>query len=389
MQTIACSRQLARDRYLGALLFNLVAFVLPALYGTLSKLWVARLDSSAVATTDVYTYIGVIVEVINEGLPRAVWIIIGNKASRTLSSRLQLTYTLILFQSLMGFIMSIVIVSAADRFASVFVPLESRRISITYVRISAFSALSSALEVSVSNATRALDKPDVPVVISSVKFIINIILDFILISSFHIGAVRPTVNLQGTIRLACDMGSALAGLAYLIYIARSRLKEHGHFWVNVTYNAGTLGVLARPGAIFFLESAVRNTLYLWLVAGIVSMGSDYATAWGVFNTIRWGLIMVPVQALEATSLTFVGHKWGELRHRITRTCGNRRPKGDLLNIVKPALISAGIALLVEVPLCIFLAFFGCQRFALYLSGSQVVSEITAEMWRSIDWYLSF
>lgn len=40
------------------------------------------------------------------------------------------------------------------------------------------------------------------------------------------------------------------------------------------------------------------------------MGQNYATAWGVFNTIRWGLVMVPVQALEATSNAFVGHRWG-------------------------------------------------------------------------------
>lgn len=40
------------------------------------------------------------------------------------------------------------------------------------------------------------------------------------------------------------------------------------------------------------------------------MSADYATAWGVFSTIRWGLIMVPVQAAEATTLTFVGHAWG-------------------------------------------------------------------------------
>lgn len=49
---------------------------------------------------------------------------------------------------------------------------------------------------------------------------------------------------------------------------------------------------------------------LWQIHGVVSMGQSYATAWGVFNTIRWGLIMVPVQALEATSNAFVGHRWG-------------------------------------------------------------------------------
>jgi hypothetical protein len=53
--------------------------MLPALYGTLSKLWVANIESSQVVTTDVYIYIGVIVNVLNDGLPRTAWNVIGDK----------------------------------------------------------------------------------------------------------------------------------------------------------------------------------------------------------------------------------------------------------------------------------------------------------------------
>lgn len=42
----------SRDRYTGALSFNLAAFILPALYDTLSKLWVANIDSTMVVTTE-------------------------------------------------------------------------------------------------------------------------------------------------------------------------------------------------------------------------------------------------------------------------------------------------------------------------------------------------
>jgi hypothetical protein len=53
-------------------------------------------------------------------------------------------------------------------------------------------------------------------------------------------------------------------------------------FLNLNYYLGG----KRPDLITFLESAIRNAIYLWLVAGIVSMGQGYATAWGVFNTIR-------------------------------------------------------------------------------------------------------
>jgi Na+-driven multidrug efflux pump len=100
-----------------------------------------------------------VAEVINEGLPRAVWVTIADKDARSLKARLGLAYTLIVFQAILGLLMSIIFVGAARQFSSTFVPHDVREASITYIRISAFSALSSAVEVAVSNATRALEKP--------------------------------------------------------------------------------------------------------------------------------------------------------------------------------------------------------------------------------------
>lgn len=301
--------------FYGALTFNFVAFVLPALYSTLSKLWVANIDSSMVVTVDSYTYIGVVAEVINEGLPRAAWVIIGDKSSRTLASRISLSQTLILFQMLLGLLVSLIIMGAAREFAAGFVPAEVRRVSLTYIRISSFSVLSAAIEVAVSNATRALDQPNVPFLISITRFVINIVLDLLLISTFHVGNFKPTVNLQAGIRLGCDMAAAFTGLAYFGFLV-FRVHRKG-LLVNMPQpSLRALLILLRPGAMTFVESAVRNALYLWLIHNIVTMGAEYATAWGVFNTIRWGLVMVPVWTLEATSLAFVGHHWGAWRREL-------------------------------------------------------------------------
>lgn len=284
-----------------------------------------------VVTTDVYTYIGVVAEVLNEGLPRAAWVIIGDKASRTFASRVGLSYTLIIFQTVLGTIMSIVFVAYARSFAGAFVPIEVRATSLTYVRLSAFSALSSAIETSVSACTRALDRPDIPLIISSTKFLINIILDMLIISKFHVGSSKPTVNMQAVIQLSCNMSSAIIGLVYFVYCTFNHQQTMRQYSDSVRPSFQALRILIRPGSLTFLESAIRNALYLWLISGIISMGSDYATAWGVFNTIRWGLIMVPVQALEASTLTFVGHAWGGWRARVgTNTRRAKASRSDLL-----------------------------------------------------------
>ena len=47
----------SRERFTGAVLFNAATFLLPAIYGTLAKLWIAKIDPHMVVTTDVYTYV--------------------------------------------------------------------------------------------------------------------------------------------------------------------------------------------------------------------------------------------------------------------------------------------------------------------------------------------
>ncbi|KAF7448709.1 MatE multi-domain protein [Pyrenophora tritici-repentis] len=383
-----------RDTYIGALLFNISAFILPALYTTLSKLWVAHIDSSMVVTTDTFTYIGVVAEVLNEGLPRASYLVIGDKANREYRSRLQLTHTLILFQGVLGLIMSIAFVAGASTFARGFVPSEVRAASVTYVRISAFSAFASAVEYAVGASTRALDKPDVPLLINGVKFAVNILLDLILISRFHVRGVTPSVNMQAAISLACSLSSALAGLGYFIWITRfASESEDGEGLTTTTKpSVASLRTLAKPGIVFFVESAIRNALYLWLVHGIVDLGRDYATAWGVFSTIRWGLVMVPVMALEATTLTFIGHSWGQFRASSLGDESGRRhntkpeaTRRQIWSVARWVLYSIAIVLVVEIPLCFSMAFRGAGQFARYLSGSDEVAKIVARMWRTVDW----
>ena len=387
-----------RNHYVGALLFNTASFILPALYSTLSRFWVASIDASLVVTTDAYTYIGVVAEVLNEGLPRAAWVIIGDAASRSVAQRIGLTHTLIVFQTILGLVMSVALAGGAHSFADAFVPIEVRDASLTYVRISAFSALSSAIETAVAAATRALDKPDIPLVISSVKFAVNILLDMLILSKFHVGSHEPSVNMQAGIQLTCNMVAAFVGLGYFLWRtswpcwrAYQPDGEPSHELVQTLPTVRSLVVLLRPGLLTFAESAIRNALYLWLVSTIVALGTNYATAWGIFNTIRWGLVMVPVQALEATTLAFVGHLWGDWRREIGKEQRRpgRTPIRTILAIIKPSMISVVIALVVEIPIAIFLSFWGARAFARFLGQPDEIADVTAYMWRTIDWCYIF
>lgn len=378
-----------RSSYHGAFIFNVTAFLLPAVYGTLSKMWIANIDSSLVSTTDAYTYFSVVVEVLNEGLPRAAWSTIGRgdptrDTADELVHRISLTYTLITIQSLLGFLLSIVFLFAAPGFVGAFVPGKVRATSVKYLRILAFDALASTVNTAVSLGTRALDKPDVPLLMSSVQTMVQIFLELALISTVRVRGLNPTIHTQAAIKLICDLTGALVGLTYFLYLAKKSTARAGTQTPLKWFSLPSLRVLVLPGRWTFAESSIRNAIYLWQIHGVVSMGQSYATAWGVFNTIRWGIIMVPVQALEATSNAFVGHRWG-VYLQSKRTPDSIASWSDLKFITAPAFRSVLIALLVEIPMCIALAVGGAGPFAKYLSESDEVAAITAMMWKSIDW----
>ncbi|RKU44956.1 hypothetical protein DL546_006455 [Coniochaeta pulveracea] len=410
-----------RTQYPGSLLFNIATFILPALYSTLSKLWISELDSSLVVTTDAFTYMNTIAEAFNEGLPRAAWVIIGDKASRSLASRLQLSHTLILCQTMTGVLLAIIFTAAADEFAGKFVPEEVRSRSLAYVRISAWTVMGGMVETAVGSVSRALDRTDVPTVIATVKVVANIVLDLLFLSRFRVvrkGKGEVGVEMQAGLQLCCQMVAAGVGLGYFWWRESWKVWKGGgrrstrtgtgidgdgmgmdhdddddleDDTVNLRPSWDAFMVLLRPGIFTFAESGIRNALYLWLVTTIVALGSIYATAWGIFNTIRWGLVMVPVTALEQTSLQFIGHGWGAWRKDVGIHVLRPRPATwrEVLIMVRPALYSLALALAFEVPIAIFLSIFGARPFALYISGSEAVADVTAYMWRTIDWCYIF
>lgn len=92
--------------------------------------------------------------------------------------------------------------------------------------------------------------------------------------------------------------------------------------------------------------------------------------------------MVPVQSLEASALTFVGHNFGAFRARVG--IENKKPKAtnkDLLEITRPALTSTGLAFIIEIFMCILLSLWGAKSFAYYLSESEAVATITHQIWK--------
>ncbi|KAF8428542.1 hypothetical protein EV426DRAFT_275687 [Tirmania nivea] len=401
----------SRERFTGSVLFNVFTFLLPAIYMTMAKLWVSQLDSKMVVATDIYAYIHTIVEILNEGLPKVSYLIIADKSTRSIATRIQLSNTLIAFQATCGLVLALSFFIFAQSFADTFIPAPVRGASLTYIRIASFSALMYATEVAVTSATRCLDRPDIPLMVNTVKICGNILLDILILSNWRIGKgwFTPDVNTQARVRFFCELCAGTCGLT--LYIVKSRrliatersrqamavhsperLDESGDIGPNgkkatLKPTWASLLTLARPGVFTMLESGFRYAIYLWLVTGVVKTGLTYATAWGVFNTIRWGVVMVPVYALEASSGTFVGHRWGAWRSRVGAGIGRKVKAStkDLKYITRPAIVSALFVLAIEIPLCLLMSMYFIRPYAYFISHSDAVSDLVTHFWRTIDW----
>jgi hypothetical protein len=79
-----------------------------------------------------------------------------------------------------------------------------------------------------------------------------IVFDLLFLSTVRVVDSAANVNTQVAIRLACDGAGALAGLIYFFVTVKSRFSVD---W-------SSFKKLVKPGSLFFLESAIFNTLYL-------------------------------------------------------------------------------------------------------------------------------
>jgi hypothetical protein len=181
--------------------------------------------TSQVGATDVYTYIGEIVEAINEGFPRSAWLLIGDHANRSMRSRLDLTFSTIAATAAQGFVIMVTFLIYPQSLASIFVSAEARQSSLTDVRLSFVLFFTSAVEVAISSSACALDNPDVQLIVSSSKFIIKLVLDLLVISRFRVNRLKLTVIHHGIIQLVFDRLPAFAVLASFVYVVARRTRD--------------------------------------------------------------------------------------------------------------------------------------------------------------------
>lgn len=265
--------------------------------------------------------------VLDEGLPRAAWLVIGDRSSRGFAERLGLTYSLVSVQAVLGLVVSVGLYFTGFNYDWY-----------------AFTTLFRTIDVAIANAARALDRPDVPLVMSAVAFTGNVLFDYLLRHRANNADYVPWEIAQG-ISFGVSALSTVVGLAYLLWTFRSGNGAIIQRESRPSFKA--LKVLALSGLPFVIDSLTRN---LFQQAGFYSSiitGARYY-GWGIFETFRRGVEDAVPDALQYTSLAFIGHAWGEWRKRSQADkVQPRARRADLQGLSSPIHFTLKLSLIVQ------------------------------------------
>lgn len=363
---------------------------MPGIYPILTRTWIAALDPSVVVVADTYTYLDEIGQVLAQGFPRAAWRLVGDDAGTSFSARCALANTLLAMQGFLAIVFTIIICTTAPSFVDSYVPATVQAASASYVRMSVVSVACSMTVSCLSICARALDEPDIPLTISLVKYSTNIALDLILLSKFRPVATNVSVGTQAMLRMICDLVALTAGLLFFFGRQYNDIREiclEQEWNVQREYRRVRPSVrhfkqIVRAGFWFQLEVICRAPLELVFNRRIVSYGQTFATANGVFASLRMGLAWIPAVAIVSSCDTFVGHAWGRLH--ATGAIGGFGWT-SLRDLFRPVAISLVLMLVSELALFFSIYYGYGQKLFLLLSGSTDVASLALEIWRRVDW----
>ncbi len=299
----------------------LIAWAVPAIYTLTNTYFIGRMEMEAIAISEQYETVGVLLEILLEMFPLAVLALVARnltdttKVTRVVKSAalMQLTVTL----TFMIFIMA----GTGILVDSINTPEEIRERTISFLQIKALAIPFEALGLLFILAIKTMRRGWLAIGIAAMGVVLNFTLDAIMISDFSFSL---RLGLTGSAWDYVISKIVIFIIASLIFfnIVRSR--------PNVEFDRGEASAIFRIGKFAGMESAVRNAGYIMgMLIVLNTLGTAEYGGYGVAMTILWLIFLIPVLALgEATNIA-IGNEYG------------KRDLGGMKNVQMVSLIIMG------------------------------------------------
>ncbi len=160
--------------------------------------------------------------------------------------------------------------------------------SATYIRIESIANIFTILSQFALVALVSLDRSRYIYILTGFRLAFSLVFDTFLVSSLPV-SLHLGVNGIG-------YSNILVNLLLLAVSLTLLCREGVHVFIREKPNFGWIKGFLKVGGISGLESLVRNTAYMLMVARMVNVVGEQGTYW-VANNFIWGWLLLPIMQL--------------------------------------------------------------------------------------------
>ncbi len=287
-------------RFMGLII---VAWAIPAVYTLVNTFFIGQMQMEAIAISEQYENVGVILEILLETFPLAVLALVAQDMTRPETAR-QVVRSAMLMQLVLTVGFMVLILAGTGLFVSAInTPIEIQQRTEAFLQVKVLAVPFESLGLLFIIALKAMRKGGLAVGIAAAGVAMNVVLDVLLISNFsfslHWGLMGSAWDYVVT-KVAVFL---VAGTAFYVTI---RAKP------ELRIERKEANRILRIGKYTGLESAVRNAGYILGVLIVLNtLGAAEYGGYGVAMTIMWLIFLIPVQALGEATNVAIGNEYGK------------------------------------------------------------------------------
>ena len=286
--------------YMGLIL---LAWAIPAIYTLVNIFFIGKMEMEAVAISEQYENVGVILEILLEMFPLAVLALVARNFTDT-EKVANVVKSAFVMQLLITVAFMLLIIFGASFFVdAINTPQEIQARSEAFLQVKAIAMPFEALSVLFIISIKAMKKGNLAVGIASIGVILNVVMDVLVISDFSFSL---KLGLMGSAWDYVVTKIIIFAVSAFLFYRLVKAKP------DIRFDKKEVKAILRIGKYTGMESAVRNAGYIFGVLIVLNtLGVAEYGGYGVAMTIMWLIFLIPVLSLTEATNVAVGNEYGK------------------------------------------------------------------------------
>ena len=289
-------REILRDYPWEFMGFLILALLIPRIYSLINTIWIGHIDYSSLAIAEQYEFMGILIEIVNEGVPFGVLALVSqNYKNRSIVVK-QLLSGIILQLILSITLSTVILVNIASFVDLIGTPQEIVDRTIMYLSLRAISLPFASLALLLVVGIKSLGRAKLALGIVAINVLLNIILDLFLISNLPFSL---DLGLKGAAigYLISSITYCLTAFSSILFILHIKRKE-----VKTNEFLDSSKQLFKVGGWTGIDSFVRNFFYFFILQILNFMGPNQFAGFQLFQKIMWTVLIPVISISEGTAI---------------------------------------------------------------------------------------